>query len=407
LSIDSDSDEDSSSISYGLSSTLDENGDGRVDLQEFTAANSICDNVYTEIFQQRTAIEVACAKPSHLRSLADLTLIEHATREIALFRKMPQRLVREMCREVELASVMPGSYVVAQGEESLNFFAILEGVLHVTVELSDADSEHVVNVMKQGEYFGENALIQNLKRGANIVAPKDGDTVLLFVVSKDLFYRTEMNRFCWQDRNECKEILRHCKIFDDMGDEAFYGLTQIARVATYARNTIMLRQGESASRFCILVSGLCKILKYRDTGADLVKKRQKMQQKLNQFETIFAIHHANEQNAKTVIRNLDQLKKHAAIKEEVSRIEQQLESLKEIQVDENPELILEDTIYPGNVFGEEALLDPYYGKETYTVVSDTYVKILFIHKEQLQAYKQSELLIEKVKRKKLISQQNS
>lgn len=378
---------------------LDVNGDGRVDLAEFSAAAEFADSVYSTIFQRKSPVEVACSKPPGSRTRSDLDLIFHAAREIRLFRKMPQRFVRDMCSEVRLATALPGDMVVQQGAQSFNFFAILEGTVHVTVAMHDMEVR--VHQMGKGEFFGENGLFNNGRRQVNIVVPADGETALIFVVPKALFFRTKMDEVVKEDRDECKNILRHCRVFNGMSDNAFNDLVKIARPVEYEHNTVILRQGESTSRFCILVSGICKTLKYADVGADLLNRQQTLQHQIEQFEMSYAVHHANKQDARTAARVKQACQLHEQRKQELHSLQAKLAALNKDSTAKPRKLLRTRTVYPGNLFGEEALLDPYYGREQYTVVADTFVTLLVIHREQLQTYKQSDKLLDKVRQKKL------
>ncbi|CAK8989726.1 cGMP-dependent protein kinase [Durusdinium trenchii] len=386
----------------------DTNHDGRVDLAEFTAATQYSDSIHSNLFQGKSDLEVACDKPENLRTKEDLGRIFRATQEIELFRRMPHRFVRDMCRSIKLANVMPGEYVLQQGAPSHNFFAILEGNVSVTVELSDMDAEHVVHKMGQGEYFGENGLINDTERQVNILVPGDGESALIFVIPKATFLSLEIGKFVDTDRVKRRSTLRHCRIFNGMSDEDFHELCKIARPVEFHHNTVILRQGDPASRFCILVNGICKTLRYADPGADLIRKKHALQHRITQFDMSYAVHHANVQEEKTQLRIAKARQLHSQRVRELAQTEAKIRQMQEdascpIKRSEH-KVQASGTLYPGNIFGEEALLNPYYGREEYTVVADTFVIMLVIHKEQLQACKQSELLLEKVRNKKLQQQ---
>ena len=153
--------------------------------------------------------------------------------------------------------------------------------------------EHVVNVMRQGEYFGENGLVSNAKRKANIMVPSDADGALIFVVPKALFIRTGIHDSVREERAELIATLRQSHMFDDMSESAFQDFASIVRPVEYRHNSVILRQGEPCSRFCILVKGICHTLKFADYGAELLKRKRELEQQLEQFEMSYSVHHAN------------------------------------------------------------------------------------------------------------------
>lgn len=379
----------------------DTNFDGRVDLAEFTSATQRCDSVYAEIFQKKSEVEIACSKPTSMRSQQELDLIFRACREIVLFRKMPQRYVRELAREIKLASVMPGDYVVQQGAPSYNFFAILEGEVQVTVGLAETESDHIVHRMYQGEYFGETGIMTDSCRQVSISVPSDSEPALIFVISKDLFFQTHLGETLEYERLRKRDVLLGCRIFDGMAQQAFEDLCKITRSVEHQHNTIILRQGELTSKFCILVSGICRKLRYSDAGADLRKRIRGLEHSCEQFEMSYAVHHNHSHDIRTQTRVKRVRELHEERLREIEVLRAKLKALEcgEIRPGK-PKLVETGTIYPGNIIGEEALLDPYYGREQYTVVADTFVTLMCVHKEQLQAYKYSETLLEKVRLKR-------
>ncbi len=96
--------------------------------------------------------------------------------------------------------------------------------------------------------------------------------MLLFVVPKLLFVKTELMALVTKERSSLR-TLRSANIFDDLPDAAFSAFAQIVRGVEYRHNTIILRQGERASRFCILVKGICRTLRYSDYGRSSCPKR--------------------------------------------------------------------------------------------------------------------------------------
>lgn len=63
-----------------------------------------------------------------------------------------------------------GEFVVKEGEFGDNFFLIEEGEAIATKTLKEGDEPEVVYKYKQGDYFGELALLRDTARAANIVA---------------------------------------------------------------------------------------------------------------------------------------------------------------------------------------------------------------------------------------------
>eukprot|EP01016_Furgasonia_blochmanni_P022846 TRINITY_DN2481_c0_g1_i5.p4 TRINITY_DN2481_c0_g1~~TRINITY_DN2481_c0_g1_i5.p4 ORF type:complete len:131 (+),score=39.82 TRINITY_DN2481_c0_g1_i5:927-1319(+) len=66
-----------------------------------------------------------------------------------------------------------GDYVVKQGDQGDTFYFIEEGKAIATKVLNQGEAPKTVYEYKEGDYFGELALLKNVPRQANIVAQTD------------------------------------------------------------------------------------------------------------------------------------------------------------------------------------------------------------------------------------------
>lgn len=72
-----------------------------------------------------------------------------------------------------------GDYVITEGQEGDIFFLIMSGKAIATKTLQPGQPATQVNSYKEGDYFGERALLKNEPRAANIVAESDLQVVML------------------------------------------------------------------------------------------------------------------------------------------------------------------------------------------------------------------------------------
>ena len=64
----------------------------------------------------------------------------------------------------------PGDYVITEGQEGNTFFMIMSGKAIATKTLEPGKPSITILDYKEGDYFGERALLKNEPRAANIVA---------------------------------------------------------------------------------------------------------------------------------------------------------------------------------------------------------------------------------------------
>ena len=80
-----------------------------------------------------------------------------------LFQKLGEKEIRDFRQWTEIIEVMPHELVFREREPAENMYIVLEGELEVFIK-SEASKETVLVVLKQGNYFGELALL-DLTRG--------------------------------------------------------------------------------------------------------------------------------------------------------------------------------------------------------------------------------------------------
>ena len=64
----------------------------------------------------------------------------------------------------------PGDYVITQGTSGDVFYLIMQGKASATKTLTPGSPAQQVAQYKEGDYFGERALLKNEPRAANVVA---------------------------------------------------------------------------------------------------------------------------------------------------------------------------------------------------------------------------------------------
>lgn len=109
-----------------------------------------------------------------------LTRVERvlALKNIELFHDIPGEVLADIATLLEEESFEKGQYIVNEGDLGKELFMIVKGEVEVIA------GGNKVAVMKEGDGFGEMALIDNQPRSADIVA---SDDVLVLKMESDDF----------------------------------------------------------------------------------------------------------------------------------------------------------------------------------------------------------------------------
>lgn len=117
----------------------------------------------------------------------EVVLSEGSTPEEQLAKALP-RLTPEQIAAVsprlKRRAFEPGEAIIHQGDPPDNFYIVLQGQAEVLYEDLEGRSE-VVDVRKQGDFFGETGLLQDRPRSATVRADADSGVELLSLSRED------------------------------------------------------------------------------------------------------------------------------------------------------------------------------------------------------------------------------
>jgi len=121
-----------------------------------------------------------------MKVMAELTLgsdtqsLSESGKVFELIEALSDAESRVFLEQGTVITVKQGDEIVAQGEQSQNFYLILEGDIRVRVQTKSSDTIEV-GQLKQGDFFGEVACVYQFPRTATVVANSD-TTLLEFTV---------------------------------------------------------------------------------------------------------------------------------------------------------------------------------------------------------------------------------
>ncbi len=114
------------------------------------------------------------------RSAAQLSIAERAARlrYTPLFRDLPARDVRRLARACQTVEAAPGDVVIAQGDPGDTFFLVVRGLLRAE-RVDGGGGVAALQEIHKGEFFGEFALLEDVRRSASVVVRSDATLMTL------------------------------------------------------------------------------------------------------------------------------------------------------------------------------------------------------------------------------------
>jgi len=111
----------------------------------------------------------------------DAIQLEEFFQGLSIFNSLDEHQIKRVIQHAGILDFRSGDYVVNQGEEGLFFFILFKG--QVSTSHLKRKRESQVDVLVQGDYFGEEALLFNQPIQMTVVAISDG--MLIYMSKKD------------------------------------------------------------------------------------------------------------------------------------------------------------------------------------------------------------------------------
>jgi hypothetical protein len=137
---------------------------------------------YAYIWKKRLGFDemtFLSALPMGLRTEVELHLKCQVLDKIPLFQELDNSFIEEVALNLKPDVYTPGEFICKEGQESDKMFFVIKGELLVLRQ-----DGSVINILKEGDFFGEIALLNNQLRSASVQAVTYCD---LYILEKEVF----------------------------------------------------------------------------------------------------------------------------------------------------------------------------------------------------------------------------
>lgn len=214
----------------------------------------------------------------------DKTCLElmNLTKNLKIFENIARSIEHQnICGCITLATFKPNEIIINQGEIGDCLYYILHGLvsiqLSIQIDTGIEDKNQIVNVeknigeLKDGEIFGDLALLYNIPRTASIIALTDTS---LIKIDKNPFNKYLKNLFEGQLQDQI-EFLQICPLFHKLPKNLIIKLGIRAVIKKFATGQVILKNDSKCDSIFIIRRGTVKVVK----EVQFIKNYSKLRQK--------------------------------------------------------------------------------------------------------------------------------
>jgi len=200
----------------------------------------------------------------------DKTCLElmNLTKDLKVFENIARSIEHQnICSSITLVTCKPNEVVIKQGDQGDCLYYILHGLvsiqLSIQIDTGIQDKNQIVIVeknigeLRDGEIFGEIALLYNIPRTASIIALTDTS---LIKIDKMPFNKYLKNVFEGQLQDQI-EFLKICPIFNKMPKELLIKLGIRSVMKKFATGQIILKNDTKSDSIFVIRRGTVKVIK--------------------------------------------------------------------------------------------------------------------------------------------------
>jgi CRP-like cAMP-binding protein len=206
------------------------------------------------------------------------------TKNLKIFENIARSIEHQnICSTLTLVNFKPNEIIIKQGDIGDCLYYILHGLvsiqLSIQIDTGIQDKNQIVNVeknigeLKDGDVFGDLALLYNIPRTTSIIALTDTS---LIKIDKTPFNRYLKNLFEGQLQDQI-EFLQICPIFNKFPKDLIIKIGIRAVIKKFATGQIILKSDSKCDSIFVIRRGTVKVMKeiYFIKNENKIKKRMK------------------------------------------------------------------------------------------------------------------------------------
>ncbi|SEM52998.1 Crp-like helix-turn-helix domain-containing protein [Syntrophus gentianae] len=166
-------------------------------------------------------------------------IITDLLKQIPLFESMADVERQQLSTLLQRRQLRKGGILFRKGDKGSAFFIIIKGLVKISVS-SKLGDEVTLALLRNGDFFGEMALLDEQPRSADAVALEDS---LLYVLDRNDFFP-----FLFKNENAVRSILRALSLRLRRADDLFTEISFLTVPARLAKRLVELAEPLESQR---------------------------------------------------------------------------------------------------------------------------------------------------------------
>lgn len=183
------------------------------------------------------------------------TAIKAALKQVPILEGLTDEQIDKLTDTIEIVNYEAGEQIIKKGSEGNVFYMIKQG--SVAVKNVGAGSQFNDQILKEGDYFGERALLTGEPRAANIFAESK---VSLMALGREEFHRLLGPLKDLLDMNMSMRVLSSVKLFEKLTKSEREKVCTSFVLESFDVDVSIVTEGEKGSKFYILKEGTAKVV---------------------------------------------------------------------------------------------------------------------------------------------------
>jgi CRP-like cAMP-binding protein len=215
--------------------------------------------LFTSFFHplKRTILNYLRKKESHSLRFYNNKEVSEQIENLPLFNYFSPELLGMIVNRSELKEYNPSTPVIVQGDDGTHLYVLMSGRLEVRKRTGTGATKIVSEILPPG-IFGENAVVEDVKRMADVVAIEKSIVLqvpakMLRQIATDSQYIRELDSF--RNAIMVNQFFTSAPIFRDRTENVIQMFTSKGKIESFIKDQIIFKQGDQADGFYLLLRG--------------------------------------------------------------------------------------------------------------------------------------------------------